>query len=299
MTIAKRAGNLSLKLANAGLGVRPLLFITHSMGGLVVKWFIVDSQTQADLDRKRQVSMVRGIVFCGTPHRGVAIADAARLLGKVIGGIQEHVVEMCANAERLDFLHDQFIEWHRNNKVPIDSYAENVGLFRTRWWWRPLPLGLVVPRASANPGISGFTVRDVDDDHITLVKPRSRHHDVYAGVLRFIETALKQSPKSDQSITNQPVNELPMSQSSPMPKRAPSEIELEVLKIVGLVKDANAHDVAVRIGIGIERAKLYLDELARTHRLIDWFGNMDKDIPTRHLLTHEGRRLLVERGVFR
>ena len=66
------------------------------------------------------------------------------------------------------------------------GYAESVGLFRRRWLLRPLPLGLVVPRASANPGIAGHTVYDVDDDHLTLVKPPNRQHDVYAGVLRQI-----------------------------------------------------------------------------------------------------------------
>jgi tetratricopeptide (TPR) repeat protein len=190
MIIEKRAGNLSQKLANAGVGTRPLLFITHSMGGLIVKSFIVDSQILADPDRKRIVSMVRGIVFCATPHRGSAFADAAGVLGKFFGGSQDHVDEMRANAEPLDFLHDQFIEWHRNHPVPVESYAESVGLFRTRGWRRPLPLGLVVPRASANPGIAGHTVRDVDDDHLTLVKPRNRQHDVYASVLRFIGDAL-------------------------------------------------------------------------------------------------------------
>ena len=42
-------------------------------------------------------------------------------------------------------------EWHRNHSIPVLSYAENVGLYKARWYWRPLPLGLVVPRASANP----------------------------------------------------------------------------------------------------------------------------------------------------
>jgi triacylglycerol esterase/lipase EstA (alpha/beta hydrolase family) len=84
MIIEKRAGNLSQKLSNAGLGARPLLFITHSMGGLVVKSLIVGSQTLADLDRKRIVSVIRGIVFCATPHRGSAFADAAGVLGRVL-----------------------------------------------------------------------------------------------------------------------------------------------------------------------------------------------------------------------
>jgi hypothetical protein len=193
MIIEKRAGNLSQKLANAGLGVRPLIFITHSMAGLIVKSLIVGSQILPDVDRKRLVGMIRGIVFCATPHRGSAFADAAGVLGKFFGGSQGHVEEMRANAEPLDILHDQFIEWHRSHPVPVESYAENIGLFRVRWWSRPLPLGLVVPRASANPGIAGHTVRDVDDDHLTLVKPHNRRHDVYAGVLRFIRDTLAEA----------------------------------------------------------------------------------------------------------
>ena len=71
-----------------------------------------------------------------------------------LGGRQSHVQEMRANAQPLDILHDEFIEWHRNHSIPVLSYAENVGLYKARWYWRPLPLGLVVPRASANPGIA-------------------------------------------------------------------------------------------------------------------------------------------------
>lgn len=213
MIIDKRAGNLSQKLANAGLGERPLLFITHSMGGLIVKSLIVGSQTLSDKDRKLIVSAVRGVVFCATPHRGTNFVDAAGKLGRYsgladasLGGficwaaadffgrilrIQSHVEEMRANAEPLDILHDQFIEWQRNHQIPVDSYAENIGLFRTRWFLRLLPLSLVVPRVSANPGIAGHVPRDVDDDHLTLVKPPNRNHDVYAGVFRFITSALK------------------------------------------------------------------------------------------------------------
>ena len=208
MTIEKRAGNLSFHLANAGLGVRPLFFITHSMGGLVVKSLIVDSQILPDADRKRLVSVIHGIVFCATPHRGSAFADAAGVLGKFFGGSQDHVDEMRANAEALDMLNDQFIEWHRTHSIPVQSYVENIGLFRKRWWWRPLPLGVVVPRASANPGIAGHAVRDVDDDHLTLVKPPNNKHQVYVGVKRFILDALAAVPP--QSVTATPTVQPPV-----------------------------------------------------------------------------------------
>ncbi len=138
----------------------------------------------------RLATMVQGIVFCGTPHRGSSFADAASLLGRFFGGSQEHVNEMRANADSLDILHDGFVEWQSTNLTPIASYAENVGIYRKRALLRPIPLGLVVPRASANPNIQGHTIRDIDEDHLTLVKPRSRQHDVYLGTLRFISTAL-------------------------------------------------------------------------------------------------------------
>ena len=186
MIIAKRAGNLSQKLANRELGPRPIIFICHSMGGLVVKSLIVDSQVLPDSDRKSIANAVGGIVFCATPHRGSAFADAAGVLGEFFGGSQRHVDEMQANAEPLDFLHDKFVEWQHFRQIPVDTYAESQGLLRQKWLGAAVRLPLVVPRSSANPNIARYDVNDVDDDHLTLVKPRGRSHDVYAGVLRFI-----------------------------------------------------------------------------------------------------------------
>src|SRR5262245_33146499 len=91
MLIETREGNIARKLANAGLGDRPIVFVTHSMGGLIVKSLIVDSDQLPDRDRKRLVTMVRAIVFCGTPHRGSAVADAAERLTTFFGGTQDHV----------------------------------------------------------------------------------------------------------------------------------------------------------------------------------------------------------------
>lgn len=225
MIVAMRAGNLAQKLADAGFGARPLFFVTHSMGGLVVKSLVVGSQTLPDPDRKRLVGTIRGIVFCATPHRGSAFADAAGVLCTLLGGRQSHVKEMRANAQPLDILHDEFVEWHRNHPIPVLSYAENIGLFKTRWYWRPLPLGLVVPRASANPGIAGHTVRDVDDDHLTLVKPPNREHDVYAGVLRFIRNTLGENPpKNPNGSEDVPPPGNPKADLSRLLKYAPADL---------------------------------------------------------------------------
>lgn len=190
MIIEKRAGNLGLKLANAGIGSRPVVFVCHSMGGLVVKALLADSQSNASEDRRQLASMVRGIVFCGTPHRGSAYADAASVLGKFFGGVQAHVKEMRANEDKLDFIHDRFLAWQRQFEVPTESYAESIGLFRRKLIGRPVPLGLVVPRASANTSIADHPLYDISADHLSLVKPASRQDDVYGGTLRFIRRCM-------------------------------------------------------------------------------------------------------------
>jgi len=186
MRIAQRANNLALVLANVGIGTRPLVFITHSMGGLIVKSLLVSSQTAADRDRAAIAAAARGVAFCATPHRGSAFANAVTILAKVVGGTQPHVKEMLQNEEELDILHDEFIEWQRRTSTEVLSFAENRPIRRKFWFLWPLPLGLVVPRASANPGIQGHTIKDVDGDHFSLVKPRHTCDAVFAGVARWL-----------------------------------------------------------------------------------------------------------------
>ena len=189
MAIQDRARNLVLKLLTHDLGQRPLIFITHSMGGLEVKEIIVRSQTRGSADRKTLVASIRGIVFCGTPHRGSHFATAAKVLSNYLR-TQEHVQQMKMGAPTLDTLHDEFITWQRMTGIMVESYAEQIGLFCTRRWRRPLPLGFVVPTESGNPGIADCDCHPISADHITLVKPTGHSNDVYGGVLRFIRKAL-------------------------------------------------------------------------------------------------------------
>jgi hypothetical protein len=121
---------------------------------------------------------------------------------------------MRANAEPLDLLHERFVEWHRKTQIPIDSYAENIGLYRQTRIGRPVPLGLVVPRASANTGIAGHSVKDVDADHLTLVKPPNRNNDVYAGVLRFIRKVVP--PGSGATSPVESIQEQEAEEASPL-----------------------------------------------------------------------------------
>jgi hypothetical protein len=65
-----------LKVNN--IGDRPIIFIVHSLGGLVVKQML---HTAVDLDGKRYKEIqnhTRGIVFLATPHTGARLASVLR-----------------------------------------------------------------------------------------------------------------------------------------------------------------------------------------------------------------------------
>jgi hypothetical protein len=82
LPLKERARNISGLLRMAGVGKRPVIFITHSFGGLLAKEMVVSGQ----------VSNVAGIVFYSTPHRGadlVWLMDAMPTLTRGTTAAQE------------------------------------------------------------------------------------------------------------------------------------------------------------------------------------------------------------------
>ncbi|KAJ9157383.1 hypothetical protein NKR23_g717 [Pleurostoma richardsiae] len=49
---------------------RPLIFVAHSLGGIVVKEMLSNSDTSPDRDLKNVVESTTAVIFLGTPHRG-------------------------------------------------------------------------------------------------------------------------------------------------------------------------------------------------------------------------------------
>ncbi|KAL1851758.1 hypothetical protein VTK73DRAFT_9363 [Phialemonium thermophilum] len=90
-----------------GIGERPIIFVMHSMGGLVVKEAYLcgkDNPTYRSL-----VQAVSAMVFLSTPHRGTDKAETlGRLLQALLSNPKVFVAELASGSRTLDGLNERF-----------------------------------------------------------------------------------------------------------------------------------------------------------------------------------------------
>jgi pimeloyl-ACP methyl ester carboxylesterase len=232
MPLQDQAQNLQLRLLARDLGRLPIVFIVHSMGGLLVKELIVRSQVRDRPEAKSLVAAIRGIVFCGTPHRGAGMASAAKTLSTFFR-TQIHLQQMEQGGALLDTLHDDFLQWQKTSGCQVQSFVEKEGLYRRRWWWTAVSLGQAVPQQSGNPNIVGCPCDPIPADHIQLVKPANRESDVFAGTDRFLKKILgsvkAEPPETERTLKtiSDNIDEI-LSHYKRLPDRFPAIEELEV-----------------------------------------------------------------------
>ncbi|KAF0695125.1 Aste57867_14022 [Aphanomyces stellatus] len=161
------SSDLLAKLRAARVGVdRPVVFVTHSMGGIVVKKMLQDD---ADETLARQT---KGLVFYGVPHHGSPVAAAIFPVASVVQrqGIhfQHPVTADLHGTPRLEQLNDWCAAFVQANDVTVLSIGEGAPV--------KLPLvgfeALVVPEASSNPGFGAY-VKMAEMDHMQVCKPTS------------------------------------------------------------------------------------------------------------------------------
>jgi pimeloyl-ACP methyl ester carboxylesterase len=179
MPIFDQASNLLEWIEIKGLGQKPLIFITHSLGGLLVKSMLNTAQTY----RKQEIiEQTKGIVFLATPHTGSHLANLISKIG-TIARTTVSVEELKSHSPQLR----QLNEWYREN-------ARNFGIV-TKVYYETRPFNgiLVVDEDSANLGIEGIKPIAVPEDHISIAKPKSKDNLVYLGVQRFIRENIQYS----------------------------------------------------------------------------------------------------------
>ncbi|MFK0734129.1 MAG: NACHT domain-containing protein [Gloeotrichia echinulata GP01] len=177
-----QASNLLEYLEVNDIGKRPLIFITHSMGGLLVKEVIRTAQT---FNKQAIIEQTKWIVFLSTPHTGSHLANLIERIG-VLARPTVNVRELKANEPELRNLN----QWYRQN---VENLAINTKVF---YETQPIHGILVVGEDSANPGITDVRPVAVPFDHNSIAKPQ-RNDLVYLSVQQICCTTFTTTTPED------------------------------------------------------------------------------------------------------
>ncbi|RYP17693.1 hypothetical protein DL765_004371 [Monosporascus sp. GIB2] len=146
---------------------RPLIFVTHSLGGIVCKEAILLSQNSPKPHIRGIFSCTRGIIFMGTPHNGTWMTDWAKIPASALGLVQStksllNILE--TDSQVLEFIQVSF--W-----LMIRELREAGRCLEVTCFFEELPLpmvGKVVSKASAT--LKGYNLIGIHANHRDMVK---------------------------------------------------------------------------------------------------------------------------------
>ncbi|MEH2179933.1 esterase/lipase family protein [Nostoc sp.] len=188
-----QASNLLESLQVRKIGERPVIFVTHSMGGLLVKEVL---QAAQNFRRQAIIEQTKGIVFLSTPHRGSHLANLIEHIS-ILAQTTVNVKELREHAPELRSLN----EWYQQN---VDNLEIDTKVF---YETQPTAGILVVNEDSANPGILHVKPVAIAKDHNQIAKPSSKEDLVYLSVKQFVEKHIKprpQLPSNDTIVLQRP-----------------------------------------------------------------------------------------------
>lgn len=158
------------------LGQVPIVIVAHSMGGLVFKKAFVEGHSN---DRyKSIVTMVKGVVFLATPHRGTDLAETLNklLAGSVFGhSSREYVKELARKSPTIDEMDKAFR--HHAPKLEIFSFYETLSTSVG-----PASF-MIVETAAAVTGLPTETKIPLNADHHNACKFTSPEDPNYVSIL--------------------------------------------------------------------------------------------------------------------
>ncbi|MGJ0395076.1 MAG: tetratricopeptide repeat protein [Methylocystis sp.] len=180
MPLQDRAVNiLECLLSEPGLKTGPIVFVSHSLGGLIVKQIMLDLERQKEARPECAdiLQRVNRIVFAATPHTGSRHANLLDHL-RFLAWPSTIARALVANDPTL-----------RSINVAYRGLAQSrreVLLHRIFYETQDTNAGRIVDEAAADPGLPGDRPIPIDADHVSIVKPADRSALLYARTRDFI-----------------------------------------------------------------------------------------------------------------
>ena len=181
MPLQDRATNVVERLlGRPELRSQPLIFVCHSLGGLIVKQALLDLHEQRARrpEADALLAQVCGVVFVATPHSGSRSATWLERL-RVLAWPTAIASQLVANdpvLRKLNVSYRGFADDHRAQLRHL-VFHETQGTLA----------GTIVDEASSDPGLPGDPPIPIDADHVSIAKPGDSGDLVAERVQRFVE----------------------------------------------------------------------------------------------------------------
>jgi len=189
-SLENKAIAIKEKLKEFGVGERPIVWVTHSLGGLITKRML--SLSNSCEDTSNFLSSTKGLVFYSVPHLGSPFATTTGRARFVLFPSKE-VSEIEENAEGLKKLHQDFSELARKFKIECLDFGES----------KPYKLPyvqyaqVIVPSTSSNVGYGRFML--LDSNHQDVCKPVNKVDPRYWEVSAMIRRVLQENEKTEDN----------------------------------------------------------------------------------------------------
>ncbi|TLD10694.1 hypothetical protein PgNI_05313 [Pyricularia grisea] len=184
---------------------RPVIFVVHSLGGLVCKEAILASRNHPDKVKQSIFTCTKGIIFLGTPHKGSWMAKWAEIPVTVLGIVKSSnsklLQTLCKDDQYLESIQTRFVQMLRErgesgSPLNVAFFCEELGMPN---------IGHVVPKSSA--AIDGYDALTIHANHRDMARFASAQDTGFERVLARLVEFSRPVPARD---TTPPTYSLPI-----------------------------------------------------------------------------------------
>jgi pimeloyl-ACP methyl ester carboxylesterase len=245
MPLDSIAGAVLSHAKDQRLGSRPIHWVGHSMGGLVIKHLLRQSREKANPDWQKLSDSTAAITFLGTPHHGSSVANWESYFSAFLGAAdflagtggaatgvfaslknlfrggdrRSHIEQLRAHGQELGSLNDSFAQW-------LGAAFRRGSLRTVRNYFEELPVSkavYVVPKHSAQLANALVEEAGVQANHFDICKFASQRSPVFFGLLSVTQSLLgtqANTPSAAASTRVAPASS-PQAASKPEPTAHP------------------------------------------------------------------------------
>ena len=176
MPLPRRGRQVLDRLVQQGVGQRPLMFVCHSLGGLVTKQLLRLAAESREPRERAVAESCRAVLFLATPHTGAELASQVTAFRRIFGSTVT-LEDLREHDAHLEDLLNSYVSLAESFGIQTATYYETRDLFGFR----------IVSETSARPGVGKPPV-PLDENHLSIAKPRERNAQVCEGARDLLRT---------------------------------------------------------------------------------------------------------------